>query len=83
MREKASQHVRDARYKLYADGRMFDTEEDLYEETDLLALRLWSKEWQSAYDRLKPFLDKHVAVTKAADPVQEAKRKKKAKSTAA
>ena len=34
-RNKASQHVRDQQYKLYADGRMFNVVDDFYEESPL------------------------------------------------
>ena len=35
MRKKASQHVRDQKYKLYADGRMYNVVEDFYEKAPL------------------------------------------------
>ena len=34
-RNKASQHVRDQQYKLYADGRIFDVADDFYEQSPL------------------------------------------------
>ena len=35
VRNQASQHVRDQKYKLYSDGRMFDVADDFYEQSPL------------------------------------------------
>jgi arylsulfatase A len=35
IRNKASQHVRDQQFKLYADGRMYDVVDDFYEKKPL------------------------------------------------
>ena len=74
-RDKASQHVRDARHKLYMNGKFFDVVADPDEKNDLAAgdmpdvLRL-------TRDRLKEALDKHLAITKGADPIQAERRAK-------
>jgi arylsulfatase A len=74
-RDKASQHVRDARHKLYQNGKFFDVVADPDEKNDLAAgdmpdvLRL-------TRDRLKAALDKHLAITKGADPIQAESRAK-------
>lgn len=77
-REKASQHVRDQRYKLYANGAFFDTWEDRAEEYDLAKEEI-SKELQPLHTKLKAALDRHLAITKKADPIQNAKRNKNSK----
>ena len=73
VREKASQHVRNQRYKLYANGKFFDTQVDLFEEKDLAAEGV-PEELSSVHSRMKSALAKHLAVTKTADPIQSAKR---------
>jgi arylsulfatase A len=71
-RSKASEHLRDQKYKYYADGRFYDTSVDFDEKNDL------SKSAEGGVaERLEAFkkeMEKYRAVTKAADPVQEKKR---------
>ena len=78
-RDKASQHVRDARYKLYADDRMYDVRADPLETTNLLRETL-SGDAASARDRLSRDLAKHVRITSDADPIQITRQKKYRKS---
>ncbi|RCS41324.1 arylsulfatase [Bremerella cremea] len=73
MRGKASQHVRDARYKLYADGRLFDIQEDPAEEINLASGSAQVPE-PERIERLRAALNKHVAVTVASDPIQKKRR---------
>lgn len=75
-RGKASQHVRDARYKLYATGKLFDIQKDPWEENDLSGQ---NGEWTPRQQKLQAELDQHLAITKQADPVQKRKRQKWAK----
>lgn len=73
VREKASQHVRDQRYKLYATGELFDTVDDRLEKKNL-AGKKDHEVFQGRYDELKSALDHHLTVTKKADPIQAKKR---------
>ncbi len=75
VREKASQHVRTARYKLYDDGRFFDTHADPEEQTDLAAGAI-PETLKPVYEHLHDALQRHLAITRSADEVQEAKRKR-------
>lgn len=78
VREQASEHVRTARYKLYADGRFFDVQADPDEETDLAAGAV-PQALQSVHVHLRQALEQHVDVPRAADAVQNAKRAKHGK----
>ncbi len=81
-RDKASQHTRNQRFKLYATGKFYDTIKDPMEQSPLAVSEL-SDEARTVHAALKADLDKHVAVTRESDPVQSAKRgvdKKKAKA---
>lgn len=73
IRKTASQHTRNQRYKLYSDGRLFDTVNDRQEKSNL-AEQKDHDVFKSDYQVLKTALDRHVAVTKAADAAQSAKR---------
>ncbi len=73
VREQASEHVRTARYKLYDDGRFFDVEADPDEQADLTAGAV-PEELKPFYHRLREALARHMAVTRAADARQNAKR---------
>ncbi len=79
LRDQASQHARDQRHKLYATGAFFDTVADPDERTDLAANGV-PKELASTHAKLKAVLDREVAVARAADPIQEAKRAQAKKS---
>lgn len=72
VRDKASQHARDRRFKLYADGRFFDTESDPAEKSPLAENAL-SDEARASLATLRPFLKKHVAATEAEDARRAAK----------
>jgi len=72
-RENASQHVRDQRYKLYATGKFFDTVADP-DERNNLARNGIPKSLRAKYASLRRILEARMAVTRAADPVQKAKR---------
>lgn len=73
VREKATEHVRTQAYKLYADGRMFDTRDDILEQRPLQIPTL-SGDALAAYQQLLPALDAHREITRQADPVQNARR---------
>lgn len=73
-RGKASQHVRDAQYKLYADGRLFNVMADPDEKNDL-AGDVNSLSDPSRIELLRDAMKKHIAVTEAADPIQRKRRK--------
>ena len=70
-RESASQHVRDARYKLYATGKFFDVVADPNEKS---AITVVPEELMAVYARLEQQLAPHLEVTLKADPIQQAKR---------
>ena len=74
VREKASQHARDQRYKLYATGEFYDTVADRLERKNLS--RNVPEEAAAAHLKLKKVLATHIAVTQEADPLQAAKRTK-------
>jgi arylsulfatase A len=73
VRATASQHTRDQRYKLYATGKFYDVVADFNEQSPLDIGQLDTGA-RAAYDKLKTALDKHMADTVAADPIQKAKR---------
>lgn len=73
VREKAKQLVRTQYYKLYADGRFFNTRDDFREQNPLDPGSL-NDEAQQALEKLKVRLAPHVAATSAADPIQNARR---------
>jgi arylsulfatase A len=74
VREKASEHVRTARYKLYSDGRFFDTQTDRSEKHDLAADGV-PESAREVYSVLKQELEKHRMRTVQADPVLSKRRK--------
>ncbi len=81
VREKASQHVRDREFKLYADDFFYDLRSDPWEEAPLEFTAMTDVQ-EAAYERLSEWLAPHLAITEKADPVQAAKRtaaKKKSK----
>ena len=73
VRKAASQHVRDARHKLYAGGGFYDTIADPEEKNDLSSGEMPDL-LREKHRRLKAALDRHLAVTAEADPVQEGRR---------
>jgi arylsulfatase A len=72
-RNKASQHVRDARHKLYLTGKFFDVVADPEEKNNLAAEDM-PAELGETRARLQAALDKHLAVTREADPGQAKRR---------
>ncbi|MFA8018094.1 sulfatase-like hydrolase/transferase [Bremerella cremea] len=74
-RGKASQHVRDARYKVYADGKAYDVLKDPLEENDLTP-SLAGSESAERIAELRKALARHEAITKQADPKQKQLRQK-------
>ena len=74
VRKDASQHVRTARHKLYADGRFYDTGNDPDEKTDL-AKKGVPEELRAVHAMLEQALAPHLADTVRADPIQAAKRR--------
>jgi arylsulfatase A len=73
LRDKASEHVRDVRHKLYASGRFFDVVADPDEKNNLAAAGIPEK-LRDIHTRLKAALDRHLAITKEADPVLTKRR---------
>ncbi|MCD0461749.1 sulfatase-like hydrolase/transferase [Roseiconus lacunae] len=57
-RDQASEHVRTDRFKLYADGRFFDTQADLLEQTDLSGEEM-TPDVKETYQRLQKAMAKH------------------------
>jgi len=64
-RGKESQHTRNRRHKLYADGRFFDVVDDFAEQNPLDVDRL-PEALRSVYAELKTSLDEQLTVTKEA-----------------
>lgn len=83
VRNKASQHVRDQTYKLYANGKFFDVAKDFSEKKPLDVESL-TAEQSKRYQYLQAALKKHTADTDNATPgilkKQQANKKPKAKS---
>ncbi|MCL4207025.1 MAG: sulfatase-like hydrolase/transferase [Pirellulaceae bacterium] len=79
VREAASQHVRTAHHKLYADGRFFDTQTDPGENVDLAAAGI-PAELEPVHTQLSAALAHHMQITRQADPVQQAKRTRSAQA---
>jgi len=73
IRDQASQHTRNARYKLYDNGKFYDVKTDLLEKNDLAKDGI-PPELTDIYNQLKSALEKHQADTRKADPIQEKKR---------
>ena len=79
VRDEATQHTRDQRYKLYATGAFFDTVVDPG-ETNNLAEDAVPESLTARHAKLKSALDRHVAVTNAADARQRARQERHKKS---
>ena len=73
MREKAKQLVRTQHFKLYSDGRFFDTRADLKEKNPL-AITTLQGESLEAFRSLQRHLKPHTDATQKADPVQNQRR---------
>ncbi len=63
-REKASQHTRNRRYKLYADEKFYDVTRDP-DEKNPLPINTLSEEVLAHYKKLKASLDAELAITEA------------------
>jgi arylsulfatase A len=74
VRDQASQHTRDARYKLYATGRFHDTLKDPMEKRDLAKDGV-PEDLTTIHARLKTVLDRQMAITRKADPIVKAKQR--------
>ena len=74
IRDKATQHTRGQRYKLYASGKLYDTVDDLYEKVDLAANGV-PESLLPIYAELKIALDKQIRITKESDAIQEEKKR--------
>ncbi len=74
-REKASEHVRNQKFKLYANGNFYNTVKDPKEKTNLTPTLADSPKAAENHTRLKKALDHHRAITIEADPVQTEKQK--------
>ena len=72
-RERASQHVRDARHKLYATGHFYDVVADPLETKNLAADGI-PEDLRATHDKLKASLEKHLAITREADPAVNHRR---------
>ncbi len=75
VRSKASQHVRNQRFKLYAGGKLFDVVSDFNEERPLKIDAL-NEQDRAVYRSLKKALAEKIKISKAADPMIEEKRVK-------
>lgn len=73
IRNKASQHVRNVRYKLYATGKFFDTKEDPLEKIDLTEDGV-PENLAAIHSTLKTALDLRAKETKGFDPIQKTKQ---------
>lgn len=73
-RNKASEHVRDQRFKLYGNGKLFDVVAD-FEEKSPLSLGELSEADKATFEKLDAVLQTKMKITDEADPVQEAKVK--------
>ncbi len=74
VRHEASEHVRNARFKLYSDGRFFDVRSDPDERHDLAGAGVPESARQD-FESLQSDLDRHREVTAASDPLQIMKQK--------
>ena len=74
-RDKAKELVRTSRYKLYGDGSFYDVQADFKEERPLSPTSIDSGA-QSIHARLHEVLERKMAVTANANPIQKQKQKK-------
>ena len=70
VRDKASQHTRDSQYKVYANGKVFDTQNDPDEKKDLSSTIDPNSELGQRIARLRTALQKHMDVTAESDQRQ-------------
>ncbi|KAA5539876.1 sulfatase-like hydrolase/transferase [Roseiconus nitratireducens] len=73
VRDQASEHVRTATHKLYADGRFYDVQNDWGEKHDLAAEPV-SGSLREIHAKLEQELDKHRQMTLQADPILSQRR---------
>ena len=79
LRDKASQHMRTQRYKLYADGSFYDVDEDFDEKSPIDVAAL-SGELKDLHGKLESALKIRIAQTSEADPIQAEKRSRMTRS---
>ncbi|MEM9481315.1 MAG: sulfatase-like hydrolase/transferase [Verrucomicrobiota bacterium] len=86
IREKASEYVRNEKFKLYGGGRFYNVKKDMEEKKDLRANGAYGG-WEKTYKMLDAALRKHMLVTDEFDPLLNEKRapylKKEAEKKAA
>lgn len=75
VREKAKQMVRTQHYKLYSDGRFFNTRDDLLEKRPL-TVDLLDESARAVQADLMLRLAPHLEATRLADPIQNALRRR-------
>ncbi|MGH8017143.1 MAG: sulfatase/phosphatase domain-containing protein [Opitutaceae bacterium] len=73
VRETASQHTRDERYKLYGTGAFYDTLIDPDESTDLAAGGVPAA-LRAVHAGLLAVLERQIEITRIADPIQQVRR---------
>lgn len=73
IRDQASQHTRNQRYKLYANGVFVDSETDPEDKVNLMEACL-TDDLKPIHAELYATLQRHLSITAKAGPVQEAKR---------
>lgn len=73
LRDKASQHMRTQRYKLYADGSFYDVEKD-FEEKSPIDVKSLPEDLKTLHGKLESSLKIRITQTSEADPIQTEKR---------
>ena len=73
IRDKAKELVRNQRFKVYGDGRIFNVVDDFNEENPLKRSDLEGSD-KATVEMLNSVLKKLLAITAEADPIQNAKR---------
>ena len=80
-RDKASEHTRNQRFKLYADGNFYDVVQDFEEKKPLDVAKLDERK-RAVYAKLKAALDERVAQTDSVDARQGKKRESMSRASA-
>lgn len=73
IRDKARELVRNQRFKVYGDGKIFNVVDDFNEENPLKKSDLEGSD-KATVVMLNSVLKEHLAITAEADPIQNAKR---------
>lgn len=76
LRAKASQHMRDRRYKLYSDGNFYDVQQDFAEKKPLEVGSL-APEVAAIHAKLKSELEAQLTITAEADAAMKGKKNQK------